>query len=462
MEYCYVLNKRHLLFLSKKQDILSKMKEVKSIIKIEGLTVVYDLGKSSETKAVDNVSLEIYPQEYVIFFGPSGCGKSTLLYTIAGLEYATKGNVWVSEKNVAALSKEEIVDLHLNLIGMVFQAYYLIPSLTVVDNVILPSIFGEKPSLERAKKAMDLLARFGIDSQAKKVPLELSGGQQQRVAICRSLMNDPPIILADEPVGNLDSKSAEATMSLLNELNTKDKKTIILVTHDPSYLGFAHRVFHIKDGKITHVVTNTKRIIPSLIDQPSGASELERLARIFPFSPISRLKAKAIVNSFVSEYGIEEMERLEDEIEKFVLGQTTLAGLQESLDKGVDKGGVGLYREKARQFSERLASLVKEGKLITEVLGEKETKTKESDLQKLVAQLRKHLLDRWEGSIKDVIHVERLEAGIERRLLGRYDLKIFEIFLRTKLKDGGAGFNRRTAKNFSREIELVLIHKEKN
>ena len=175
------------------------------IIKIKELNVVYFMGKSNEVHALRNINLEIYPGEFIIFFGPSGCGKSTLLYSIAGLETNINGNIMLNGKDIASMKQKELEDFHRQKIGMIFQAYYLISSLSVANNVVLPQIFIEKNRIERKKKALELLQHFGVSGEADKLPSELSGGQQQRVAICRSLMNDPEVLLADEPVGNLDS-----------------------------------------------------------------------------------------------------------------------------------------------------------------------------------------------------------------------------------------------------------------
>lgn len=440
------------------------MKIGEPIIKIDKLTVVYDLGKTSETKAVDDVSLKIFPQEYVIFFGPSGCGKSTVLYTMAGLEFPNSGKVFVLDQNVADLPHEKMVAFHRDTIGMVFQMFYLIPSLSVMDNVSLPAVFEGREEGERLKKARELLTRFGIESFAQRVALELSGGQQQRVAICRALMNDPPIILADEPVGNLDSKSAQMVMTLLTELNQEYKKTVILVTHDPSYLGYAHRVFHMKDGKITHIVTNKQQRRDLSPDEKNFSSELERLARIFPFSPVSRLKAKAILNALISHYDIEELEKLEEVIENFITKKMTFEDFQDILDKPLYEGGVGLYKEKAKDFSHKVASFLTEKEIVLKMLkkSDKKGEAAPSKLNQVVDEIRKKLLDEWEGRIKNTLQLDRLNKGIMKRALGAYDKRVLETFFQTPLRDGGAGFNRRTAKNFARGLELILIQLEGN
>ena len=181
------------------------------IVKFKNLSVVYNLGKSNETWALKDITGEIYPEEYIIFFGPSGCGKSTLLYTIAGLEFPTRGEVIVGNKNLKDLCQKELINFHRSTIGMIFQAYNVLPSLSVRDNVVLPQMFlGTNDRKARRVIADELLTKLGILEQADKIPTEMSGGQQQRIGIARALINDQPIILADEPVGNLDSKSARS------------------------------------------------------------------------------------------------------------------------------------------------------------------------------------------------------------------------------------------------------------
>lgn len=227
-------------------------------IKTENVSVVYDRGRPSETRALIDANVSIYKEDFVVIFGPSGCGKSTMLYAISGIEKPTKGSVFVNEADITKFSPLESAKFHRSDIGMVFQAYNLIPTLTVVDNVALPQVFRGVSKEKRTLRAKILLQRFGILPQSDKLPTELSGGQQQRVGIARALINEQPIIFADEPVGNLDSKSAKIVLDILYDLNLKDKKTIILVTHDPSLLKYATHIIYMKDG----IIVGEKRFTP--------------------------------------------------------------------------------------------------------------------------------------------------------------------------------------------------------
>jgi len=221
-----------------------------STIRVQNLSVIYNQGKQNEVRSLQEADFTIYPGEYVIFFGPSGCGKSTLLYSVASLQSPTIGDVSVGEKSISMMTKKEKYAYRRMGVGMVFQAFYLISSMNVLDNVCLPRVFLNEDKRVRREAGRQLLRRFGIEGQADKYPGQLSGGQKQRVAIARALVNNPEFILADEPVGNLDSESAQTVLGILKELNERDKKTIILVTHDPNHLAYGDRIFHMKDGRV--------------------------------------------------------------------------------------------------------------------------------------------------------------------------------------------------------------------
>ncbi|MFA6285326.1 MAG: ABC transporter ATP-binding protein [Parcubacteria group bacterium] len=224
------------------------------LIKIEKLSIVFNEGKPNEARILDNIDLEIYPHEYLILFGPSGCGKSTLLNVLSGLLKPTSGKVEIEGKEITSFTEKEKLEFHRRRIGMIFQSFFLVPTLSIIDNVCLPRSFVGDDSPAKREDGMNFLKRFGIEAQAEKFPNDLSGGQRQRVAIARSLMNSPSIIVADEPVGNLDSKATFNVLSILKELNEVDKKLVVLVTHDPSHLSYGDRVLHMQDGKITKIV----------------------------------------------------------------------------------------------------------------------------------------------------------------------------------------------------------------
>lgn len=201
--------------------------------------------------ALKNISLTIKVGEYIAILGPSGSGKSTLMHMLGLLDIPTKGSIVVEDKDVSKLSDENLSKLRNEFVGFVFQQFNLINKLTVLENILLPTIYSNKKlNGDPKEKAMTLMRRFGIEEKAYSYPNKLSGGQQQRVAIARALINNPKLILADEPTGNLDTKTGIKILTLLEELNTNDKITVVLVTHEADVAAHAKREIHIRDGEI--------------------------------------------------------------------------------------------------------------------------------------------------------------------------------------------------------------------
>jgi len=249
------------------------------LIKLEKLNIVFNAEKPNETRVLDNIDLDIYPHEYLILFGPSGCGKSTLLNVISGLLKPTSGKVEIENKDITTFTEKEKLEFHRRRVGMIFQSFFLVPTLSIIDNVCLPRSFTGDDSAARRQDALNFLKRFGIEAQAEKFPNDLSGGQNQRVAIARALMNSPSIIVADEPVGNLDSKATYNVLPILKDLNEVDKKLIILVTHDPAHLSYGDRVIHMQDGKITKIVEVLEKKAPTEKGEQEYFDEQERMGK---------------------------------------------------------------------------------------------------------------------------------------------------------------------------------------
>lgn len=203
--------------------------------------------------AVKNVSLFLKKGEFTAILGPSGSGKSTLMHIIGLLDVPTRGQILVEDRDVSKLSDETLSRLRNEFVGFVFQQFNLINKLTVLENILLPTTYTkQKFATDPKTKAFALMERFGILEKAKSFPNKLSGGQQQRVAIARALINSPKLILADEPTGNLDTKTGEKILSLLDELNERDKMTVILVTHEVDVADHARRKIQIRDGEIVN------------------------------------------------------------------------------------------------------------------------------------------------------------------------------------------------------------------
>ncbi len=219
---------------------------MKPLIELNHVYKIYGKG-DAKVNAIADVSLKIHRGEFVCIMGPSGSGKSTLMHIIGCLDSPTRGTVYINGKNASKLSERDLAKIRANEIGFVFQAFNLFPRLNALENVMIPMNFSNIKN--KRERAMHLLEIMGLRGREYHKPSELSGGQKQRVAIARALANNPPIILADEPTGSLDTKSGNDVMKILKKLN-EEGKTIILVTHDKSLSRYAERIIHIKDGKI--------------------------------------------------------------------------------------------------------------------------------------------------------------------------------------------------------------------
>ncbi|NLZ53853.1 MAG: ABC transporter ATP-binding protein [Thermoanaerobacteraceae bacterium] len=218
------------------------------LISLDNVYKIYKMGDTA-VHALDGITLKIEKGEFVAIVGPSGSGKSTLMNILGCLDTPTKGTYTFEDKDISKLNDNQLALIRNRHIGFVFQSFNLLPKLTALENVELPLTYAGKKGLSRRNRAMETLNSVGLGNRIHHRPTELSGGQQQRVAIARALSTDPPIILADEPTGNLDTKSGREIMEILKELH-RNRKTIILITHDINVANQAERNVHIQDGKI--------------------------------------------------------------------------------------------------------------------------------------------------------------------------------------------------------------------
>jgi putative ABC transport system ATP-binding protein len=218
------------------------------VIRLEDVEKTYIMGKV-KVHALRGVDLAIEKGEYVAIMGPSGSGKSTLMNQVGALDRPTKGRVFIEEHDISKMSDNELAKLRRENIGFIFQQFNLIPRLTAIENVELPMWYAGTSKIKRVRKAAELLKLVGLGDRMKHRPTELSGGEMQRVCIARALANNPDIVMADEPTGNLDSKSSEDIMEILKKLN-KEGRTIVMVTHEDEYAKRAGRTIVIRDGKI--------------------------------------------------------------------------------------------------------------------------------------------------------------------------------------------------------------------
>lgn len=228
------------------------MADVGNIVRVSGVTKNFRLGKV-EVQALKGVDLEIPTGYYISIMGPSGSGKSTLFNMIGGLDKPTTGKVFIDEVDIAQLDAYELAWLRCRKIGYIFQTFNIIQVMTALENVTLPMVFGGMNNDEAVEKGMQLLDLVGLGERFSHKPFELSGGQQQRVAIARALANDPAIILADEPTGNLDLKTGEEIITLLKSLSKERKVTVISATHDIKMLNVSDQVVWISDGRIDKI-----------------------------------------------------------------------------------------------------------------------------------------------------------------------------------------------------------------
>ncbi len=219
----------------------------KPLIDIRNISKVYMMGKV-ELKALNNVSIKVFPKEFTAIVGPSGSGKSTLMNIIGCLDVPTSGQYYLDGKEVSQLNDDQLAEIRNNFIGFIFQGFNLLPKLTALENVELPLIYQGKGKKERYERSLEALERVGLKDRIHHKPTELSGGQQQRVAIARALAGGPQLILADEPTGNLDSKSGTEVMDMMKELHNQGN-TIIMITHDNEIAVHAQRLIRISDGE---------------------------------------------------------------------------------------------------------------------------------------------------------------------------------------------------------------------
>lgn len=292
------------------------------VIKTVNLCKYYKMGKTV-VRGSHKINLEIYSGEFIVIFGQSGCGKSTLISLLAGLDEPTSGDILIRGETLTGLDHNQLAKYRRTKIGMVFQQYNLIKTMTAAENVALPLMFDGKAKRLRDPRAEKCLEMVGMADYAKHTPAELSGGQQQRVAIARSWAASPWIIFADEPTGNLDSKSADDIMELLKQLCVKSKRTIVVITHNPEYRKYADRVVYLTDGQITKITGTVKakggkKIVSGLDFLGLSKGLKEQLEKLGVKDANSLLSAK--IAELVKIKGINEVKaaKLQKEATKFL------------------------------------------------------------------------------------------------------------------------------------------------
>jgi len=402
-------------------------KETKKIIEIKNLNVTYNKGKSSQVRALENVNLEIEREEWVVIFGPSGCGK-----------YRRKK------------------------VGMIFQSFHLIPSLKVLDNVCLPQVFFGVDYKKRAKLAKGFLKRFGIANQADKYPSDISGGQRQKVSISRALMNSPEIILADEPVGNLDSKSTYNVLAILKELNQLDRKTIIMVTHNHSHLQYADKVVFVKDGRILKVETLRKKrkgkkeekddrrmVLAKDVEVPIDLKLLMNSFRDLTNPNVGQLltpfKVKQAFSQLMLPISNHQVELTQQNMKKFFLGEQTKKQFCDKLNASIEEGGAGWDKRNAERFSSEVAELFKQAEKIDY-----------SNPYKSAINIVKFFMEKYPIR-KTEYRINVFRNAVEKRLKNEFSKEELQKTLDKPMKKKGLGLNKKRAEKIAQELELMIL-----
>lgn len=429
----------------------------KSIISTKGVAITYNEGKVNEFKALRNMSVEIMAREYIIFFGPSGCGKSTLLYSIFGVLPPAEGKVYVKGDSIYDYEPMELVNFQRYTMGIMYQQFNLIPSITVLDNVALPLIFAGVPPARRERRAMTLLDRFGIAHIAHKRPTDLSGGQQQRVSVARSLVSDPEILIADEPVGNLDSVSSKAVMDTLDDINERDRKTVLLVTHDAKHLPYAHRVFYLKDGRMDRIVANPeKRQVMKLRPGTSIVTELEQVQRLYPYDPPELIRVKSLINYLTQQLSFDQITSLENILEYALQGKVSFEAARDLLRKPSEEYGVGLRPELAEDIGRKLESLLNESQEV--IRFRKSMEEKEAlDLSQddIADRLAVFMLQEFKIELSQE-QFKSFRTAVDMRVSGYIDKNEFKRQLVLEKEKGGCGLDTYVMHEVTRLFEKLI------
>lgn len=426
-------------------------------IQIDDMVITYNKGKANEFNALQHISAEIYPREYIILFGPSGCGKSTLLYTMLGGIVPESGHMYVKGEDIYAYTPQEMNEYQQTTIGIVYQQFNLISSLTVLDNVALPMLFLNKTTVERNARGAELLRRFGIPERLEdKLPTNMSGGQQQRVAVARALVNDPEILLADEPVGNLDSISAEHVMDSFKEINEKDRKTVILVTHDAKYLPYAHRVFYMRDGVLRRVAVNAekeqvKRVKPG----ETIVTEIEKLTRLYPYDEPLALKVKSVVNFVTQTIGFRQLERLEHAILEILKGSMDESMFLDLLRRPSLQGGVGMQQDEAAMTVKRVFSLMRYSHDVERFRADAHRDDQFVHQQKFIDRIIEYLREEL-GLVSSESQMATLKLAVADRVGGIINGDDFHLRMAMPVEMGGAAYGEHDAYLLSRYMEKLI------
>lgn len=431
-------------------------KVAKPFIVCRDIDITYNAGKSNEFKALQKVNTDIYEGEYIILFGASGSGKSTLMYSIQGSLPPSNGTLLIKGEELYSYPPAERVYFQRHVMGIIFQQFNLIPSLTVLDNVALPMIFCDADKATRNRRAMSLLERFGVGPVAHKITPMLSGGQQQRVSVARSMVNDPKILLADEPTGNLDSVSTQQVMDKIDEINTFDRRTIIMVSHNAAHLSYAHRVYYIKDGFVVREVANPQRKqIKPVKEGETIVTELEQLARLYPYDSVETLRVKSLTNFLTQSYTFDQILRLEKAIGMLIAGKIHIDHFVKMLTTKYDDGGVGIEERVAKKMAQSAASLVSQAGDIRRYRANQGEQKAFFEQHKFAERLKEHVekVHRLQLSKEQTKNLVELIADRVTGVTGEDD---FNERLMKGIRSGGLSFDLKEADDVTRYFEKLI------
>jgi len=428
----------------------------KPLIVCRDLSIIYNKGKSNEFRALQGVNTDIFEGEYIILFGPSGCGKSTLMYSIQGSLPPGEGTLLVRGDDVYSYPPAERVYFQRHVMGIIFQSFNLIGSLSVLDNVALPMIFCNADKTTRERRAQSLLDRFGVGHVSHKIPAMLSGGQQQRVSVARSMVNDPKILLADEPTGNLDSISTQQVMDKIDEINTFDRRTIIMVSHNAAHLSYAHRVYYLKDGRVVREVVNPQRKqIKPVREGETIVTELEQLARLFPYDSVETLRVKSLVNFLTQEFSFDQIGRIERAIAHFIKGKIDIDAYIKALMLPYERGGADVDEKTARKMAHQTEKIIEQSTDIRRFRAKKDNDGVFFSQHELAERLRTHIAQMYRLRLSKE-QDEHLVELIADRVTGVTDVAEFNERLMLSIRNGGLAFSEQEADELTRYFEKLI------
>jgi len=426
------------------------------IIRIENVNLWYQKGKPIEFHALKNINIEIEKGDYTAFFGPSGCGKTTMLYAISGIDRFQEGKIFINDRDISELTNQELAIFRQTGIGIVFQQFNLVPSLNVLKNVALPMLFVGISSQKAEIEARKLLERLDITEYADRYPYELSGGQQQRVGIARALANDPPIIIADEPLGNLDSANATKVLEFLKELNEKDGRTIIMVTHEAWSLRDIKTIFHMKDGEIKNVEeikggAVAESLSKHLYEQLSPEGLLVGRKEE---SEAERISARVLANFLLRGYSMDEIRRFESFVNDRFDGKIDRRRFCKLINKPFKDGGAGLWKKKTKRVAAFLEGMMDKRRDIEHIYSSIE-KNPELSIRDEIRHVRNWITKGYTGKLSH-LQIMALDQVISDRIRDFISAKKVADVLDLSKNKFGVGLSFRAAQLMAEKLELVL------